>query len=501
MKNKILMIIMLLSVLSAGCQDKDLNTAIPEKIITINDVDLSNTTFEKLSIPEDYDLRKFEGMTLNFIVENNLHAGILSKESEEFSNITGIDINVNAMDFDTLRRKINLDFISQAGKQQIIYVDPYQTLNRFYDYLEVLNPYQNNDDLPSVKGYTDDFIDNQVYVCSYFEEEDNLYTVPFDSTTMILYYRKDIFEKYKDAFFDEKGYDWTPGTKAFTWERYCEISEWIDKNVPDEEVKYGSGHMAQRHNSIFCDFSNILAAYGGDYFNDPYINTLGLKSFNHINVREESFIKALDVYKEVIKSSAPESIDWYWTDSARAFKNGEIAMMPNWDENYTYVEYDSDSKVSGKVGYSILPYGDVRSANIYGGSGIGINKYAAESEKEAAWFFITWATSKNMQLKVLRHPDGGSLPTRKSAYEGNQIKFYMENPEYIDENNISLKHMRAVLDAWKTKNIYLRPKISNFYKAEQVIIENLNNMVKNDMDSEMISEKIYLDLQKIKLQE
>lgn len=500
MNYKKLWIILVVEVmLLTGCSYNQQETEIiSKKTTTINDIDLSNTSFKRLNIPEDYDLRKFEGMTLNFIVENNLYAGILSKESEEFSNITGIDINVNAMDFDTLRRKINLDFISQTGKQQIIYVDPYQTLNRFYDYLEVLNPYRDDDSLPSVEGFTEDFIDNQVLVCSYFKTDDNLYTVPFDSTTMILYYRKDIFEKYKGEFLREMGYDWTPGTKAFTWERYCEISEWIDENVPDEEVKYGSGHMAQKHNSIFCDFSNILAAYGGDYFDDRNINTLGLETFNLIGVRDERFIKALDVYKKVIEASAPESLEWNWTDSAKAFKNGEIAMMPNWDENYTYMEYDSDSKVSGKVGYSILPYGDERSANIYGGSGIGINKYATDSEKEAAWLFITWATSKNMQQKVLRHPDGGSLPTRKSAYEDNTLEFYLKNPEYIDEKNVSLKHMRAVLDAWEAQNIYLRPKVSNFYKAEQVIIENLNDMVKNDVDSSIISKKIYLDLIKIK---
>ena len=42
------------------------------------------------------------------------------------------------------------------------------------------------------------------------------------------------------------GYDWTPGTREFTWERYYEVAKWIDENVPDEEVKYGSGLMAAR---------------------------------------------------------------------------------------------------------------------------------------------------------------------------------------------------------------------------------------------------------------
>jgi multiple sugar transport system substrate-binding protein len=294
------------------------------------------------------------------------------------------------------------------------------------------------------------------------------------------------------------GYDWTPGTKEFTWERYCEVSKWIDENVPDEEVKYGSGQMAQKHDSIFCDFSNILAAYGGDYFSDKNINTLGADSFNNISVLSQNFIKALDMYKQTIKVAAPESIEWNWTDIANAFRNGEIAMMANWDENYTYIQQDSESKVNGKVGYSILPYGDVRSANIYGGSGIGINKYATEREKQASWLYIVWATSKEMQLEVLKDPEGGSLPTRKSVYEDNYMQYNIKNIDYIFDENTSLKHMAAVLEAWETENLYLRPKISNFYEVEQVIISNLYEMIKFDIDSLEISKKIYAELSDIK---
>ena len=454
-------------------------------------------TFENLYIPENYDIRQFEGMTLNFIVENNLYANILSHESEEFSAVTGINVKIRAMDFDTLVKKVNLDFISRSGKYQIVYVDPYQTLSRFYNYLEVLNPYNIDPNAPKIKGFTYDFFENQNYVSSYFKEDENLYSVPFDSTTMILYYRKDIFDKYKDRFFEEMNYDWTPGTKSFTWERYCEVAKWINDNVPDEEVKYGSGHMAQDHNSIFCDFSNILAAYGGDYFSDKNINTLGLESFQKINVLDQNFVQALDMYKKVVNVAAPESVDWNWTDTSNTFRNGEIAMMPNWDENYAYIEDDLQSKVRGKVGYSILPYGDERSANIYGGSGIGINKYATDIEKKAAWLYIVWATSRDMQLKVLKHPEGGSLPTRKSAYQELDIKYNMENSDE-GMGNSYLKHVTAVMDAWETQNLYLRPKISNFYEVEQVITSNLHEMVEFDIDSVEISKKIFLELNNIK---
>lgn len=488
----------LIALLFTSCSNKSL---VKKTVDPDNGVLLQGTSFENLDLPESYNVKQFEGTTLNFIVENNLYANILTHESEEFSEMTGININVRPVDFDTLVQKVNLDFIAQDGNYQLIYVDPYQTLNRFYNYLEVLNPYNQYKNKPHIKGFTEDFIDFQTEVSSYFMDVENIYTVPFDSTTMIFYYRKDIFDRYRTQMINELGYDPVPGAVDFTWEIYCEVAQWIDENVPEEEVKYGSGLMAQEHNSIFCEFSNILSAYGGDYFLDPNINTLGLKSFNLINTLDPNFIQALEMYKRVASVSAPESVNWNWTDTANAFRNGEIAMMANWDENYTYVEDVVLSKVAGKVGYSILPYGDTRSGNIYGGSGIGINKYATDIEKQASWLYITWATSEEMQLKVLMHPEGGSLPTRKSAYDDLNDEMKDQAGTNSGETDILLKHMSAVLDAWEPENSYLRPKTSNFYQVEKVLISHLHQMIEGNLESAVVSQKIYDELHQIKTNE
>ncbi|MTI61704.1 MAG: extracellular solute-binding protein [Firmicutes bacterium] len=495
----IIIIIMTLIFVSACSHQTSLEQKTADSdIITINNKLFKGTNFENLEIPSNYNMKKFKGITLNFIVENNINANILSHESETFSRLTGINIKIRAMDYDTLIQKVNLDLLSQAGEYQIIYVDPYQTLNRFYTHLEILNPYINNFDTPNIKGFPEDFFSTKILVDSYFKEKENIYTIPFDSTTMILYYRKDIFNKYKDDFFEDKGYNWRPDSEDFTWEKYSEVARWIDNNIPDEEVKYGSGQMAQKHNSIFCEFSNILSAYGGDYFSDENINTLGLDNFSEINTLDSDFIQALDIYKEVVKASSPESINWNWTDTANAFRNGEIAMMVNWDENSTYIE-NEQSKVRGKVGYAILPSGDERSANIYGGSGIGINKYISKKEKEAAWLYIVWATSKNMQLKILKHPEGGSMPIRKSAYKSdNEIREYLNEPNAEEKKNISYKHIKAVLKAWEKENIYLRPKLKNFYQVEKILVSNLHEMVEKNIDSKIISGKIFKELNEIK---
>lgn len=487
----IIFILLLISITLTSCS-LDTN----DKEIVQPDKNIKSQTMKNLDIPADYDIKKFDGLSLNFIVEKNINANILSHESELFSEITGINIKIRAMDYDTLVQNANLDLLSQSGEYQIIYADPYQTLNRYHTHLVELNTFMNNSELPQIKGFPADFFDFQTKVTSNYKDKDKYYAIPFDSTTMILYYRKDIFEKYKEDFYNENGYDWTPGSEEFTWERYSEIAEWIDENVPDSEVKYGSGQMGQEHNSIFCEFSTILDSYGGSYFNNPAVNTYGIDSFKDFDISGTNFIKALDVYKKIMSTAAPESVNWNWTNTANAFRNGEIAMMPNWDENSTYVE-NEDSSVKGKVAYSILPSGSKKSSNIYGGSGIAINKYISEKEKEAAWLYIVWATSKEMQLKILKHPEGGSLPTRKSVYDDLEIKDFLNNQKENSENNISYHHLEAVLNAWEEENLYLRPKLKSFYQFEKVLIKNLHQMLVNDLDSYQVRENINQQLNQI----
>ncbi|MCX7710962.1 MAG: extracellular solute-binding protein [Clostridia bacterium] len=451
-----------------------------------------------IEAPEGYDWKQFSGTTLNFLVENNIYANVLTKESEQFTKITGINVNIRPMDFSTLIEKINLDFISKTGKYQIVYADPYQTLNRFSKNFEDLNKYDKDPSLPHIPGSVGDFFEKQVEVDSYFLSNDKLLTVPFDSTTMILYYRKDIFNKYREQFMNEKGYDWTPGNKDFTWERYSEVSQWITDNVPKSEVKYGSGHMAKRHDSLYCDFSNVLASYGGDYFRDKNVEGLGLQAPSHLSMTDDRFIKALKMYKQIINTAAPGSTSWDWTNAADAFKAGDIAMMPNWDENESSMENLETSKVAGKVGYSILPYGPVRSANIFGGAGIGINKDANETEKKAAWLFVVWATSPQTELLVLTHPQGGVVPSRKSVYENSTVKMVVQEGTRGAVNYKNMLHLPVVLDAWKEEHAYYRPKISNFYDVEEIIVNQLHRMLKENMGEKETAEAIAKQIEGLK---
>ena len=131
------------------------------------------------------------------------------------------------------------------------------------------------------------------------------------------------------------------------------------------------------------------------------------------------------MYRKLVSIAHPSSLGWDWTGLAEGFMAGQMAMAVEWHEFASAVE---TSKIAGKVGYSRLPKGPKRSANMYGGTGIGINAVASETEQKAAWLFVDWATSPDTQLSNLNSKVGGGTPTRQSIYKLPEVEAARKPP-------------------------------------------------------------------------
>ena len=293
---------------------------------------------------------------------------------------------------------------------------------------------------------------------------------------MIWMYRTDIFTKYADQFKKDKGYDWTPGPNL-TWDQYYEIADWIDKNVPKTEVKYGTGQQAKQYDSLMCDFSNVLAANGGDYFAAEHLGDIGTSKPGKCLLTSPEGIKSATFYKKLLGVADPASTSWDWSGLADAFAAGEVAMAPNWHEFASTLEDPAKSKIAGKIGYAVLPKGDKRSANIYGGTGIAINADAPEKEQKAAWLFLLWATAPQTELMVLQSPQGGETPVRNSVYNLDVVKKGMTPGTPESKQMLNLLPMPATLKAWQTENVYMRPKIPQWLQVDTVVYTHLSNML------------------------
>ncbi|HUX51891.1 MAG TPA: extracellular solute-binding protein [Spirochaetia bacterium] len=440
----------------------------------------------KIQAPKGFDWKQFDGVQLNFISENTPPSSALAESIKSFEDVTGIKVNIEQADLSVVVEKVALDINAKSANYQLVYDDPYQILAKNYQHFVNLNTFINNKYLPPIPGGLADFIPSQLEADGYMTNRDQLYALPYDCPTMILAYRTDVFAKYKDLFMKENGWDWTPSSNM-TWDQYYQVADWINKKVAAgviTEVKYGTGHQAKQYDSLMCDFSNILASNGGDYFSAPNLGTIGTTTPGKSLLTSDAAVKSAQFYKKLLSIAAPGSTSWDWSGVAEAFAAGDIAMIPEWHEFSSSFENPDSSKIAGKVGWTILPKGSVRHANIYGGTGVSISKYATPKQQYAAWLFLVWATSPQAEYMILKSKLGGETPVRTSVYGLPDVKAGMTPNTPEAKNMPNLLPMAATLEAWKADNVYMRPKIPQWPQIDTIVYTGLSEMLAGTLSPE-----------------
>ena len=209
----------------------------------------------------------------------------------------------------------------------------------------------------------------------------------------------------------------------------------------------------------------------GDYFKDGVnVGRLGSLDPGEPILDSHEAVQAADFYNRLVSIAHPGSLGWDWDGLGAAFAAGQMAMAVNWHE---FASGNETGKLKGKVGYARLQRGPKRSANMYGGTGLGINATASEREQKAAWLFVNWATSKKTQLANLESKVGGGTPTRDSVYKLPEVQKAKKPPSKMP----NILTADAVFEAWKPENIGLRPKIAAWNECDTAIFTQLSKML------------------------
>jgi len=235
-----------------------------------------------------------------------------------------------------------------------------------------------------------------------------LLAMPWFTDVGLLYYRKDLLEKY-----DEK--------VPTTWEELATMA----KKIQDAERASGAKDMqgfvfqAKASESLTCNALEWIAAYNGGSIVD---NT------GKITINNAQAAKALDTAASWVGTITPRGVLNYAEEEARGvFQKGNAVFMRNWPYAWSDAQA-ADSTIKGKVGVSPLPKGGVngKSAATIGGWQLAVSKHS-KHPKEAT-DLIMFLTSKDTQKK--RAVDGSYNPTIPALYADKEI--LDKNPFFAD---------------------------------------------------------------------
>ncbi len=295
---------------------------------------------------------------------------------KEFTDSTGIAVNINRVDWDAIRDKISIAASGGEASADVVEVD-WSWVGEFgeADWLEPLE--------------VDDALKADMPTISTFSVGDKVLAIPYSNDYRIAYYNTMHFEK---AGIGEEPTTYNEVYEAVKAIKEAGVAEHPYPLVLTAEEKASTGL--------------IWTAYT---MNDVVFNADG--TLNEASVKE-----ALNFYDKLIKEDLIDPAD-KTADGGKTYErltNGTASFLTGPTSYIANVENPEKSKVVGEV-VSVLMPGKTGNAKhtMALPEALGITKFS--KNKENARKFIDWYTSAEVQEKL--NEELGNLPTRNSVLE------------------------------------------------------------------------------------
>ena len=287
----------------------------------------------------------------------------------------------------------------------------------------------------------------------------SLYGIPFSPETSILAYRKDIFEAN----------DLEVPT---TYDELLETAQFITDNV---DGVYGMTTRGSAGHQVVHAWLLHLSPLGGTVLNDQYEPV----------VNSPEAIQAVETLQTILENSPPGAEANGAGEQDAAFLQGDSAMYLDRMAIAPMVEDPSVSNIVGKVGYALHPTAKTCGSET-GGFAMGV---ASNSEqKEAAWLFIQWFTSKMGDRAVVA---AGGNPMRTSTMADPELQ--AEHAEYLvvlEQLECADADWRPLIPEWPAMNApILGEEISAALTGQKSIEDAMNSA--NDRLRELLDRAGY----------
>ncbi len=388
----------------------------------------------------------YEGTTLVVNFPAHPHYDAVLKVLPEFTKETGIEVEVDQLQYLKMRERQTLELTKNEGDYDLIaYVVFSKADYVFADQLENLARYFMNPKLADPNYDADDLIDGYVenigiaggkkgYLPG---KTGSLYGIPFGSETSVLGYRTDIFEKHGLK---------VPETYDEMLELACKIPE-LEPGMGGMSSRAASGHQASHA------FLLHLAPLGGRVLDD---------NWNPV-VNNAAGVEAANALKTIVDCGPEGASGFAFGEALASFLQGKTAMYLDTTVVAGQIDDPAKSKVVGKVGWALHPMGTRRGSQT-GGFGIGIPKNA--ENKEAAFLLMQWLTSKKGDKLVAL---AGGNPSRFSTHADAEV-------------NAKFPHMATFGEALKHADPDWRPIIPVWGKINADLGTSLSKVLTEDLD-------------------
>lgn len=219
-----------------------------------------------------------------------------------------------------------------------------------------------------------------------------MYAVPWYIDAGLLYYRKDLLQKY----------GFSPPS---TWNELISIAQHI---MPKERL-YGFIWQGKQYEGLVCNVLEYFWGNGGDVLKDSEVVIDSAENIHALGFMRDLIVK-YKITPELVTTAIEEP-------TRHMFGNGKALFMRNWPYAWNIFEREG-SPIRGKTGVALLPsFMPGMSSSTLGGWQLGINRYS--KHPEAAEKLIRFLTGREAQKRLALTI--GYKPSRKSLYKDEDL--------------------------------------------------------------------------------
>lgn len=333
---------------------------------------------------------KYGGTTITVSMATHPSTEGLSAMVDEFTELTGIKVKWDIISSPKLRPF----HMAQASGASAIF-DVWMT-DGFY-----ISEYVGKDTIFPLKV----FLDNKELTPEWFDYEDILpayrkaiatvndeaYAVPIAGESRFIAYRKDLLEKYNIK-------------PPQTTEELLKAAKFFKEEVPG---MYGLVSRAATGTFFASGWLHILYQ-----FSDGWID----QKTGEISADSPEVIESLKYWNALLRTGPPDIASYTHEEASSTFMRGDAAFWFDATAIATWLIDPEKSEVYDKVGFLPPPEGPKGRFGALAGWSLSIPKFT--NNKEAAWAFVLWMTSKYNGPKYMKN---GGVLVRESLLNNPEI--------------------------------------------------------------------------------
>jgi multiple sugar transport system substrate-binding protein len=385
------------------------------------------------------DWKKYSGSEITFLANQHPWTDGMTPLVAQFTQETGIKVKVQPFSEDLYFDKMEQVVRAPTGTADVYFLPMDSTGFAHYTagVIQPLDTYLNDPTKTSsdyqVTDFPKGFLEPGTYPPG--DASAKLYGIPISFETYILFYNKDLVQKY------------LAGTVPATMDELTSAAAKITKDGAKDGV-VGSVMRGVRSDAIMDTFSGVVYDSWGSKEAPPPYGLWFDGAWTKPRLTDAAVCAGITNYAKLVAAGPSNKFAIDWGDANTLFSQGKAAFFIDASLFGPSYEDTKTSQVAGKVGYAVIPPANTENKSFTGHWlwGLGIPNNA--KNKDAAWYFIQWMTNKQNTARIGATTGGAPRLSAYSdpAYTGKLV------PEYVKTVNDAMQTSRTTVvfkENWK----------------------------------------------------